>query len=161
MAPEIIRYTGHDKACDYWSWGVLVYRLVTGKYPFHQDGNDELSLYKRICSGTFQLDGMTSVEFRLLMVAVLYPDPVKRLGYGVNGWRDIFSSPWFTQSKSFDVEALRNQELVAPWVPELGDDLDASRFHPDMSNMVGDTTTDRVCLSDQQQAVFSSFGPSI
>ena len=33
-APEIIRYKGHDKSCDYWSFGVVLYRLVTGRYPF-------------------------------------------------------------------------------------------------------------------------------
>lgn len=32
MAPEIILNRGHDISADYWSLGVLMFELLTGKY---------------------------------------------------------------------------------------------------------------------------------
>ncbi|CAB9503334.1 MAP kinase-activated protein kinase 2 (Fragment) [Seminavis robusta] len=157
-APEIIRYKGYDRGCDNWSWGVVVYRLVTGKYPFYQKGMDELALYKRICRGTFELDGTMSPEFRQLIVSILYPDPTRRLGSRVNGWRDMFASQWFA---NIDLRSLRKQEISAPWVPELKDPLDASRFHPDSSDVEDLMTATLPGISETQQSVFDAFGPQI
>ena len=40
MAPEVVRggSSGHDKAVDWWSLGVLTYELLTGASPFTVDG---------------------------------------------------------------------------------------------------------------------------
>merc|ERR1711935_1053562 len=89
-----------------------------GKYPFYKKGIDEIALYKRICKGTFEVTGTMSVEFRMLMIAMLYPDATQRLGSRANGWRDIFDAPWFASfSSSLDLQKLRKQLLPAPRVP--------------------------------------------
>jgi serine/threonine protein kinase len=161
-APEIIRYKGHAKASDYWSWAVVVYKMVTGKYPFYTKGMDELKLYKRICKGTFELDGLVSMEFRMLMVSILYPDPSKRLGSHANGWKDIFGSPWLANEyDASELRSLHTQELPAPWIPDLQDRIDASRFHPDASEV--DDLVDECfpSISEKEQTIFNSFGPQI
>jgi serine/threonine protein kinase len=160
-APEVIRCNGYDRGCDNWSFAVVVYRMVTGKYPFYQQGMDELALYKRICRGTFELDGTMSMEFRLIMVALLYPDPAQRLGSGVNGWRDIFAAGWFAKDETLDLRRLRKQEIPAPWVPDLKDPLDASRFHRNASEVEDLMATSLPSISKLQQRVFESFGPHV
>jgi serine/threonine protein kinase len=166
-APEIIRCQGYDRGCDNWSWAVLVFRLVTGDYPFYQKGLDELGLYKRICLGRFELTGGMSIDFRMLMVALLYPDPTQRLGSRVNGWRDIFAAPWFSNGRDdddehgFDLSKLRKQSMTAPWVPDLKTRLDSSRFHPDASVNEDLMTAILPGISEEQQHIFSSFGAQI
>jgi protein kinase A len=169
-APEVIRYKGHNRCCDYWSWAVVVYRLVTGRYPFYEKGMDELALYKRICQGKFDIDGTMSVELRMLLVAILYPDPTQRLGSRANGWRDIFASPWFgatndvdgssgSGTNNFDLRKLRKQEIPAPWVPKLKNPLDASRFQFDWSDVEDMMKSDMPGITKEQQLVFEDFGP--
>jgi len=158
-APEVIKYKGYDKGVDHWSWGVVAYRLVTGKYPFYQKGMDELTLYKRICRGSFEVDGLMSISFRVLLVGVLYPDPDKRLGARMNGHRDIFSSPWFVHDDTFNLRNLRKQAMPAPWVPKLTSPLDASRFQQSTMSDVEDLMdTNFPSITKEQQTMFTSFG---
>ena len=160
-APEIIRAQGHNRVADYWSWGILVYRLVTGKYPFYQTNLSEMELYKRICNASLELDGKMSMEFRLLAAMIIYPDPKHRLGSKRNGWRDIFNHGWFTSDGSFNFHKLRMQKMTAPWVPELHDPLDASSFHSDESEVEDLLLQSFPNVSDKSQKIFASFGHRI
>lgn len=168
MAPETILYKGQNKGVDHWSWAVLVYRLVTGKYPFYQKGMDEMALYKRICKGTFEVTGAMSIEFRMLMIAMLYPDSTQRLGSRANGWRDIFDAPWFaSSSSSLDLQKLRKQTLPAPSVPsgakvDQSDDPGSFVLHQSSDNFE-DLFENDVCgkIADNQQHIFCSFGSQV
>jgi len=160
-APEIIRFQGHGRASDNWAWAVMVYRLVTGKYPFYEDGIDELQLYKRVCKGSIELDGSMTMEFRILMTSILYPDVSKRLGSGRNGWRDIFATPWFSNDAIIDLARLRKQDVAAPWVPETRDALDASSFHPDNADFIDIVDQCFPEIGEKQQAIFKTFGPTM
>jgi len=39
IAPEIILHCGHDISVDYWSFGVLIYEMLTGTTPFRDINN--------------------------------------------------------------------------------------------------------------------------
>ncbi len=159
MAPETILYKGQTKGVDHWSWAVLVYRLVTAKYPFYKAGMDEIALYKRISKGTFEVNGEMSVEFRMLMIAMLYPEPTKRLGSRANGWRDIFDSPWLA---SMDLGQLRKQVLPAPLLPPGSkSEIDPESFIHQSSE--DDLFDNAVCgrIPETQQRVFESFGSQV
>ena len=165
VSPEIIRMEGHDKATDYWSWAVMLYKLVTGKYPFR--AYNEEALYKKICKGSFAVVG--SYEFRSLMVAILYPNPMKRLGSSPQGWKDIFAHSWFRQDESFSLARVQSQELAAPWLPGTNkqkgetDSTEEASFLPPGGGMFvqHDLMKEQAYLTEEQHALFHSFGPYI
>jgi len=49
IAPEIIKKKGHGKAVDWWSLGILLYEVYTGKPPVRD--NDMMKILKRISEG--------------------------------------------------------------------------------------------------------------
>lgn len=41
MAPEVVNRRGHGPAADWWSLGVLMFEMLTGKLPFHGEDRQE------------------------------------------------------------------------------------------------------------------------
>ena len=48
MAPEVLLQKGHSKAVDYWSLGILLSEMLTGKHPFR--GPSHIATLKNIVS---------------------------------------------------------------------------------------------------------------
>merc|ERR1712146_373129 len=40
MAPEIVKRGSYTTKCDIWSFGVLVFQMVVGRYPFGESGDN-------------------------------------------------------------------------------------------------------------------------
>ena len=43
MAPEVISRKGHNFECDWWSYAVLMYEMLTGSLPFQVHANDVIN----------------------------------------------------------------------------------------------------------------------
>ena len=56
MAPEVILKKGHDAAADFWSYGVLIFEMVTGGPPFFSNDKQErlVSSWCSMVSGAAQ-----------------------------------------------------------------------------------------------------------
>ncbi|XP_018414009.1 PREDICTED: ribosomal protein S6 kinase alpha-5 isoform X6 [Nanorana parkeri] len=99
MAPEIVRggESGHDKAVDWWSLGVLMYELLTGASPFTVDGekNSQAEISKRILKSDPPYPPEMSGLVKDLIRGLLMKDPKKRLGCGPDGSDEIKKHPFF------------------------------------------------------------------
>lgn len=93
-APEIINgaldgYSGYK--IDAWSCGILLYLLLTGKFPFQNDGsNNMLALYERINCCEVNYPPWVSAEARDLISCLLAKDSKKRYSL-----EQVKSHPWF------------------------------------------------------------------
>lgn len=77
MAPEIIsKKPYYGSTVDIWAWGIILYILLVGKFPFQ--GTSESELYSRIKQGIFKLPDTISFNVRKLIGKMLSLDPVKR-----------------------------------------------------------------------------------
>jgi serine/threonine protein kinase len=51
MAPEVIEGTRYSNKADIFSFGILLYELVTGKQPLQNSGGNPFKLFSKITSG--------------------------------------------------------------------------------------------------------------
>jgi serine/threonine protein kinase len=117
IAPEIILNEPHSFSVDYWSLGILIYELVYGDPPFHQDTEEET--YRCTLMGilTFPDDVDVSPEYIDLVRRLLAVDPVQRIGHA--SIDEIASHPWFA-----DI----GPDTPPPFIPRLSSDLDTGYF---------------------------------
>lgn len=77
MAPEIVNQVASTGgAADIWASGVLLYKLLTGYYPF--EGKTEKQLFKCVTRGLFSIPGTLSESVRTLIAHTLQTDPALR-----------------------------------------------------------------------------------
>ncbi|KAL4307988.1 hypothetical protein GQ457_01G046870 [Hibiscus cannabinus] len=78
VAPEVISKKGYDGAkADIWSCGVILYVLLAGFLPFHDQ--NLMEMYKKICRGDFKCPQWLPPEVRKLLSRILDPNPNQRI----------------------------------------------------------------------------------
>ncbi|CAK9152152.1 unnamed protein product [Ilex paraguariensis] len=98
MSPEIILGKGHDQATDWWSVGVLLFEMLTGKPPFTYRNREKVQ--RKIVKDKLKLPSFLSSEAHSLLKGLLQKDPSRRLG------RDaIMKHKWFKAINWKKVEA--------------------------------------------------------
>ncbi|CAH9101201.1 unnamed protein product [Cuscuta epithymum] len=113
MAPEIILGKGHDKAADWWSVGILLFEMLTGKPPFI--GNRE-KVQQKIIKERIKLPTYLSSEAHSLLKGLLQKDSSKRIGSGPKGSDEIKGHKWF---KPINWKKLEAREVQPSFRPEV------------------------------------------
>ncbi|CEP01095.1 hypothetical protein PBRA_008407 [Plasmodiophora brassicae] len=113
IAPEVIQDKPYDKAADYFSFGVLIYRMLSGRAPFDEKVSGDDDRDKAVLNATavyppeyFQGDVIS------LLKGLLEKDPKHRLG--AEGVDQIKQHPWFENTDWGLIEA---GHIDAPFVP--------------------------------------------
>ncbi|KAK7374090.1 hypothetical protein VNO80_07516 [Phaseolus coccineus] len=114
MAPEIILGKGHDKAADWWSVGVLLFEMLTGKPPFCGGSRDKIQ--NKIVKDKIKLPAFLSSEAHSLLKALLQKEATKRLGFGPRGVEEIKGHKWF---KPINWRKLEVREIQPSFRPEV------------------------------------------
>ncbi|ROT64774.1 hypothetical protein C7M84_017274 [Penaeus vannamei] len=90
-APEVLRQAvqqgaaGYDETCDWWSLGVILYTMLSGRAPFQSRSKDDTSasIIARIKGGSFDMSGpewlTVSTQAKKLIKGLLTVDASKRL----------------------------------------------------------------------------------
>jgi protein kinase A len=153
LPPEVILTRGHNCSADYWSLGVLIYEMVTGKNPFYFDGLDQMALFKSIVQGVYEPPQSGSREAADIIAKLLVKDPSRRLGSLARGEPEVFEHAWF---RDIDLQALRGREIPGPWIPDLDDPLDTSCFE-DWSHLADRTASRFPPIHERDAALFMNF----
>ncbi|XVE90950.1 hypothetical protein DITRI_Ditri20bG0116800 [Diplodiscus trichospermus] len=114
MSPEIILGKGHDKAADWWSVGILLYEMLTGKPPF--TGGNRQKIQEKIIKDKIKLPAFLSSEAHSILKGLLQKEASKRLGSGQGGTEEIKRHKWF---KSINWKKLEARGIRPNFLPEV------------------------------------------
>jgi serine/threonine protein kinase len=126
LAPEVIQHKGHNAAFDWWTLGIFIYELISGKTPFQADSAP--AAYQNILTGPLYFPPVFNQAARDLVKCLLHKNPNKRLGMGANGeskCSEIQRHQWFA---GFDFKAMLARELPSPHKPEWHSNTDTANF---------------------------------
>ncbi|KAL8250448.1 hypothetical protein R6Q59_034141 [Mikania micrantha] len=114
MAPEILLSKGHNKNADWWSVGILLYEMLTGKPPFTHSNRKKLQ--EKIINEKVKLLPRLSGEAHSLLKGLLQKDPALRLGSGPCGGDDVKNHKWF---RAINWKKLESRELQPKFKPNV------------------------------------------
>jgi len=92
VAPEVLRKEPYSFSCDLWSYGCIIYALLSGSLPFDHENQKETIRMTLDNKLEFDLPSWNNVskECRELICALLEKDPRKRISL-----EDALTHKWF------------------------------------------------------------------
>ena len=114
MAPEIILAKGHNRSADWWSIGILLYEMLTGRVPF--ENQNRMKLQQKIVKERIKFPPYLTAEAHSLLKGLLTKDVAKRLGSGPAGSEEIKRHKWFKGINWAKLEAREVQPSFRPLV---------------------------------------------
>ena len=114
MAPEVLARNGYGKPVDWWSFGSILFEMLTGVPPFYEQDRDKL--FNSIKHEEPEYPAELTEECVDLLKGLLIKNPEERLGCGEQGSDEIMNHPWF---KIVDWDALFAKKIVPPFKPKL------------------------------------------
>ncbi|KAI9345005.1 kinase-like domain-containing protein [Obelidium mucronatum] len=111
IAREIVMNRPYNKMVDWWSFGVLIFELVSGKTPFQSESPD--GIYDNIEHCKITWNGLIKGNCKDIVGRLLEKDPEKRLGANGDG-AEIRAHPWFKTIKWSKAEV---RQMQPPFLP--------------------------------------------
>jgi serum/glucocorticoid-regulated kinase 2 len=110
---------GHGFGVDWWTFGVLIYEMITGRPPFMHSNHHKLGVLIRQGVIIFPNPERHGIEMsdllKDLITKLLDKNQATRLG-SKNDADEIVNHPWF---KGMDWDKLMKKELDAPFQPDM------------------------------------------
>ncbi|KAK1891037.1 Ribosomal protein S6 kinase alpha-2 [Dissostichus eleginoides] len=129
MAPEVVNRRGHTQSADWWSFGVLMFEMLTGTLPFQ--GKDRKETMALILKAKLGMPQFLSHEVQSLLRALFKRNPANRLGAGPDGVEEIKRHRFFA---SIDWIKLYRKEMRPPFKPTVGRPEDTFHFDPEFTS---------------------------
>ncbi|TRY76555.1 hypothetical protein TCAL_06324 [Tigriopus californicus] len=123
MAPEVVNRKGHSFAADWWSFGVLMYEMLTGHLPFQAHNRKETM--NMILREKLSMPEYLSPEAQSLLRALFKRNPINRLGTGENGVQNLKKHSFFA---TINWHQLLEKKVTPPFKPTVVSD---ETFHFD------------------------------
>lgn len=129
MAPEVVNRKGHSFAADWWSFGVLMFEMLTGALPFQ--GANRKETMTQILKAKLGMPQFLSQEAQSLLRVLFKRNPANRLGAGPDGVNEIKSHAFFA---TIEWEKLLRKEIQPPFKPAVSRADDAFYFDSEFTS---------------------------
>ncbi|CAG10441.1 unnamed protein product, partial [Tetraodon nigroviridis] len=129
MAPEVVNRQGHTHSADWWSFGVLMFEMLTGALPFQ--GKDRKETMNLILKARLGMPQFLSAEAQSLLRALFKRNPANRLGSGADGAEEIKRHGFFS---TIDWNKLFRREMKPPFRPAVARPDDTFYFDSEFTS---------------------------
>lgn len=151
IAPEMLQRQPYNKAVDWWSFGIIIFEMLTGLPPFY-DGNVN-TMYHAVLHSPVKFPSNMSQPARDLVTKLLDRDPTTRLGS--NGVEEVKQHPFF---QDLDWDDVLEKKTLPEWVPQIQSAVDTSNFDGDFTQEpTGLTYEEASVISPETQEAFENF----
>uniref|UniRef100_A0A8C3S6L3 non-specific serine/threonine protein kinase n=1 Tax=Chelydra serpentina TaxID=8475 RepID=A0A8C3S6L3_CHESE len=129
MAPEVVNRQGHTHSADWWSYGVLMFEMLTGSLPFQ--GKDRKETMTFILKAKLGMPQFLSSEAQSLLRALFKRNPANRLGKTSDGAEEIKRHPFYS---TIDWNKLYRREIKPPFKPAVARPDDTFYFDTEFTS---------------------------
>ncbi|XP_030890616.1 ribosomal protein S6 kinase alpha-1 [Leptonychotes weddellii] len=129
MAPEVVNRQGHTHSADWWSYGVLMFEMLTGSLPFQ--GKDRKETMTLILKAKLGMPQFLSTEAQSLLRALFKRNPANRLGSGPDGAEEIKRHAFYS---TIDWNKLYRREIKPPFKPAVAQPDDTFYFDTEFTS---------------------------
>ncbi|XP_057161358.1 ribosomal protein S6 kinase alpha-1 isoform X2 [Ursus arctos] len=129
MAPEVVNRQGHTHSADWWSYGVLMFEMLTGSLPFQ--GKDRKETMTLILKAKLGMPQFLSTEAQSLLRALFKRNPANRLGSGPDGAEEIKRHAFYS---TIDWNKLYRREIKPPFKPAVAQPDDTFYFDAEFTS---------------------------
>lgn len=124
IAPEVVATKPYNKSVDWWSFGILIFEMLTGYTPFYDP--TPMKTYENILNGTITYPDYLPPDILDLLQKLIVKDLTQRLGNLQGGSSDVKNHPWF---KEVIWERLLSRDIETPYEPPITSGVgDTSQF---------------------------------
>lgn len=130
MSPEIVNGDGHNIMTDWWSFGILIYELLIGIPPFHEDKIERC--FELITTANLKFPSKIRLhpDTKDIIIRLLKKNPNERMGKG--RLESILSHPFFD---SINTKYILIQKTNAPRKPIINPEDITSNFDKIYTNL--------------------------
>ena len=117
MAPEILRKQVYNEKCDIWSLGVIIYKMLVGKYPYFPQGGglEDLLMEIEKKSFAFPQNIKISDDMKRVICRMLEKDIGKRVGF-----EELLGRSWIEEERKIEEGLGLKEALLSVYEKSMG-----------------------------------------
>ena len=152
IAPEILQQLPYTKAVDWWSFGILIYEMLTGLPPFYDDNMTKM--YRSIINDPITYPHYVSPTAVDLLSKLLDRNPSTRLGGSERDADEIKEHPFFA---GLDWDDVLQKKTTPGWVPTITNEADTANFSEEFTGQTLAQTPMLGGITHETQTTFQGF----
>ncbi|CCH46926.1 cAMP-dependent protein kinase type 2 [Wickerhamomyces ciferrii] len=114
IAPEVVATKPYNKSVDWWSFGILIFEMLSGYTPFYD--SSPMKTYENILNGQIKYPDYFHKDVLDLLQKLITKNLSERLGNLQNGTDDVKAHPWFSE---VIWERLLSRDIETPYEPPV------------------------------------------